>query len=83
MTYFVTQYGNHFFVIRRVNGYTGNMIFNGTKISESEYKKLFYSGGKRVVKKNILTDRFDEVRIEGNASEILGRNVCGVGGECQ
>ena len=72
MTYYVTQFGNYFFRIRRVQGYAGNMIFNGTKISNAEYKKLWNSSTERIVRKNI-TGKFDEVRIAGNASEILNK----------
>ena len=72
MTYYVTQYGNYFFSIRRVQGYTGNMIFNGTKISNAEYKKLWNSSTERTIIKGI-TGKFDEVRIAGNASEILNK----------
>ena len=73
MTYYVTQFGNHFFSIRRVKGYSGKMIFKGTQISAEEYNKLFYSSPEReVIKSN---SNFDEVRIKGIASEILKREL--------
>ena len=81
MTYYVTQYGTHFFTIRRVNGYAGNLVFNGTKITEKEYKKLWNSTTDRIVIPNKLVSvsangvHFDEVRIKGIASEILGREL--------
>ena len=74
MTYYVTQYGNNFFTIKRYQGYTGNRIFTGTKITYKEYQKLFYSdfGVDREITKY---GSFDTVRIKGNASKILGREV--------
>ena len=74
MTYYVTQYGNFFFTIKRYQGYTGNRIITGTKITYKEYQKLFYSdfGADRKITK---CSHFDIVRIDGNASKILGREV--------
>ena len=76
MTYYVTQFGTYFFSIRRVQGYSGRMIFNGTKVSSNEQKTLLYSRPERTVTK--ANSNFDTVNIQGNANEILGRELATV-----
>ena len=70
MTYWLTQYGNMFFELKRVKGYAKKYVFLGTKITAEEYKKLYYSNAE----KEMLTGRaYDTIRIKGNAKEILGK----------
>ena len=73
MTYYVMQFADFFFVIRRVRGYSGRMIFKGTKVSTEEYQKLFYSNADRKVTKG--NANYDMVQIKGIASEVIGREV--------
>jgi len=72
MANFCTQYGNYFFVIKKISGYTGNRVIFATKITDNEYKKLFYSGEREVIS---VGKRFNEIRIKGNAKEILGKDI--------
>lgn len=72
MTYYVTQYGDLFFELKRVKGYTKKYFFLGTKISAEEYKKLFYSSS---VKETKNLHCYDVIRINGNANKILGKEV--------
>lgn len=73
MTYYVTQYGDLFFELKRVKGYTKKYFFLGTKITAEEYKKLYYSSDSRVSKN---FNCYDVIRIYGkNANKILGREV--------
>lgn len=72
MTYYVTQYGDLFFELKRVKGYTRKYYFLGTKITAEEYKKLFYSSAG---KKTINWHCYDVIRINGNANKILEKEV--------
>ena len=71
MTYYVTQYGDVFFELKRVKGYSKKYFFLGTKITAEEYKKLYYSGERKCLNFNC----YDVIRIKGNASKILGREI--------
>ena len=65
MLYLVEQYGDMFFVIKKISGYKPPTI-NGTKITEEEYKKLFNS--------NVN----DKTRMRG-VGNFCRRNTLGVG----
>lgn len=77
MSYYVTQYGKIFFVIRKVYGYASQFLFNGTQINEDEYKKLYYSNDQREKRSSIhsRTGNFEEIKIPGDASVLLDRPV--------
>lgn len=74
MAKYVTQFGKFFFVIRQTHGYDRGLIFNGTPITDAEWKKLFYSSDKRQ-KYDSVRGSFTDYRMEGNACEIIGRDV--------
>ena len=75
MTHYVQQFGEHFFVLIKLQGYDKYPFTHGTKITADEYKKLYYSGERERIKSIIPTTRSTRFRIKGNASNILGREV--------
>lgn len=85
MKYFVSQYGNEFFYITRQRGYVKPtlpyLLLCGTEITHNEYQKLFYSSAKRTISttNDRITGAYDRIRMDGNAEEILGREVMAFG----
>ncbi len=77
MVYLAHQFGNTFFTLKKIEGYQPSTIL-GTKITEEEFKKLFYSNpqGRDVVSSaKGPRGSIQHYRIYGNASTILGREV--------
>ncbi len=72
MTYYVTQFGEQFFCIYKIKGYSGNYIFatSGEKITQDEYKKLYYSSDKREITQ---WKNREVIKIKGNYKEVLER----------
>lgn len=81
MNYYVTQYGDSMFVIRKVKGYSTPLIFNGTQISAKEYEKLYHSSEKREILVSPKRDngQFVDIRMPGNANKILGKEIKKIG----
>ena len=73
MTHYVMQYGNHFFVLMKIQGYDKYPFMHGTKITAEEYKKLFYSGTRE--KMDSLIPTCTRHRIKGNVNELLEHEV--------
>ena len=83
MTYYVTQYGDFFFVLRKVQGYVGNMIMPCTKITAKEYKLLYNSTSMRelIMDAKGPNSQAISIRIQGNANMLLGRNIVTLSGK--
>ena len=80
MLYLVEQYGDIFFVVKKISGYKPPTI-NGTKITEEEYKKLFNSNVNNKTRMRGVGNfcrsngcSIERFRIAGNAKEILNRD---------
>ena len=81
MTYFVEQYGEHFFVITKISGFVPDSIIPRTKITKDEYTKLYNSSTQR--ENMIMTPAVNprtkgtmwKYRIPGIAAQIIGRPV--------
>ena len=76
MKHYVLQFGDHFFELKTIRGSVWPSIFPETEITKDEYKKLFYSGSHEVIKDvRRMNGEVRIVRVQGNASEILGYDV--------
>ena len=75
--HYVIQYGKSFFELISVHGFDYRVL-KGTKISEEEYRKLFYSGERTIVKSLLSGCRINRYRIKGNAKDVIGREVEGI-----
>ena len=77
MLYKVTQYGTSFYTLTQSRRYEPIGWWPGSKISEAEYKKLFYNDYIR--KKEVVVsqrgDRYIRVYSDKTASEILGKDI--------
>ena len=74
MSHYVIQYGKSFFELVTVNGFD-HRFFKGTKVSDKEYTKLFYSGERTIVNNLLSGCRISRYRIKGNAKDVIGRDV--------
>jgi hypothetical protein len=74
MTYYVTQFGDSFFELQKVEGYIAptRLLNLSSKITAEEYKKLFYSNPNRETRPSI-DKKVKRVLINGNACDILGK----------
>ena len=75
MAKYVRQFGTFFFELTKVDGYLPRFACPGTKITDEEYTKLFYSGERENLPTFNKNSRISHIRIQGNANEILGREI--------
>lgn len=77
MVYKVTQYGKSFYVLTQSRPYEPIGFWRGSKISEAEYKKLFYNDyiRRKEVTVSPRGERYIKVYSDKTASEILGKDI--------
>lgn len=78
MLYKVTQYGTSFYTLIQSRLYEPMLKWwPGSKISEAEYKKLFYNDyiRKKEVTVSQRGERYIKVYSDKTASEILGKDI--------
>ena len=77
MAYKVTQYGKSFYALIESRPYEPIDLFRGNKVSEAEYRKLFYNDyiRRKEVAESKRGVKYIKVYSDKTASEILGKDI--------
>ena len=75
MAKYVRQFGKFFFELTKVDGYLPRHAFPGTKITDEEYTKLFYSGERENLPTLNKNSRISHIRVQGDANKVLGKEI--------